>query len=118
MSIKTHSVHLHTPRLGLRPMTAADWDILLRWNQDPEVLIHALVEFGFGEEKAEFIFACGIADYNPRSLAAFSKVGFRVVARIDQPPGDKASSRCDMRLARTDWFPRPFPPPTAKRGKE
>ena len=200
MSIKTHSVHLHTPRLGLRPMTAADWDILLRWNQDPEVLyyadgsnarsyslerikriygrisrsafcflaeldgepiaeawlqamnlsriisahpgrdcrridlaigekrywnmglgteiIRALVEFGFGEEKSEFIFACDIADYNPRSLAAFSKVGFRVVARIAQPPGDKANSRCDMRLARTDWSPRPLPPPTATRGRE
>ena len=81
-------------------------------------IIRALVEFGFGEEKAEFIFACDIADYNPRSLAAFSKVGFRVVARIAQPAGSKAGSTCDMRLARTGWSPRPFPPPTANRGKE
>ncbi len=31
-------LNTHTPRLPLRPMTDADWDILLRWNQDSEVL--------------------------------------------------------------------------------
>ena len=149
-------------------MTDADWDILLRWNQDPDVLyyadgsdvtaytldqikriysgisqaafcfiaeldgqpiaeawlqamnlsriieahpgcdcrridlsigekqywnkglgteiIRALVDFGFAEERADFIFACDIADYNPRSRAAFAKVGFRVVAHILSRP--------------------------------
>ena len=184
-SLKSHTVHLHTPRLHLRPMTDADWDILLRWNQDPDVLyyadgsdvtaytldqikriygsisqaafcfiaeldgqpiaeawlqamnlsriieahpgsdcrridlsigekqhwnkglgteiIRALVNFGFAEEKADFIFACDIADYNPRSRAAFAKVGFRVVAHTSQPPGGKARSACDMRIAQIEW---------------
>ena len=184
-SLNTHTVHLHTPRLHLRPMTDADWDILLRWNQDPDVLyyadgsdvtaytldqikriyggisqaafcfiaeldgqpiaeawlqamnqsriieahsgcdcrridlsigekqywnkglgteiIRALVDFGFAEEEADFIFACDIADYNPRSRAAFAKVSFRVVAHIAQPPGGKARSTCDMRIAKTEW---------------
>ena len=55
-------------------------------------IIRALVDFGFAEEKADFIFACDIADYNPRSRAAFAKAGFRVVAHIAQPPGGKARS--------------------------
>jgi aminoglycoside 6'-N-acetyltransferase len=44
--LKTHDVELagHT-RTGvavrLRPMTEADWDILLKWNNDPEVLYYA-----------------------------------------------------------------------------
>ena len=33
MPLNTHTVLLHTPRLHLRPMTDADWDTLLRWNQ-------------------------------------------------------------------------------------
>ena len=186
-SLNTHTVHLHTSRLHLRPMTDADWDILLCWNQDPDVLyyadgsdvtaytldqikriyggisqaafcfiaeldgqpiaeawlqamnlsriieahpgsdcrridlsigenqhwnkglgteiIRALVDFGFSEEKADFIFACDIADYNPRSRAAFAKVGFRVVAHIPQPPSSKARSTCDMCIAQTKWVP-------------
>ena len=40
-SLKSHTVHLHTPRLHLRPMTDADWGTLLRWNQDPDVLYYA-----------------------------------------------------------------------------
>ena len=192
MPLKSHAVHLHTPRLHLRPMTDADWDLLLRWNQDPDVLyyadgadvtaytldqlkrmysgisqaafcfiaeldprharvagqpiaeawlqamnlsriseahpgcdcrridlsigekqywnkglgseiIRALVDFGFAEEKADFIFACDIADYNLRSRAAFAKAGFRVVAHIAQPPVGKARSTCDMRIAQTEW---------------
>ena len=83
MPLKSHPVHLHTSRLHLRPMTDADWDTLLRWNQDPEVLYYA--------------------DYNPRSRTAFAKVGFRVVAHIALPPGGKARSTCDMRIARTEW---------------
>ena len=66
-------------------------------------IIRALVDFGFSEEKADFIFACDIADYNPRSRAAFAKVGFRVVDHIAQPSGSKARSICDMRIAKTEW---------------
>jgi aminoglycoside 6'-N-acetyltransferase len=37
-TLRTHDVTLRGPRLVLRPMTEADWDVLVRWNTDPEVL--------------------------------------------------------------------------------
>lgn len=36
--IAEHDVVLSNEALRLRPMTEADWDILLEWNSDPEVL--------------------------------------------------------------------------------
>lgn len=38
MKIRTHAITLRSGRLTLRPMTEGDWDLLLRWNSDPEVL--------------------------------------------------------------------------------
>lgn len=35
-----HSVILRSNNLTLRPMTENDWDILLKWNSDPEVLYY------------------------------------------------------------------------------
>lgn len=73
------------------------------WNKGlGSEIIRALVDFGFAKEKADFIFACDVADYNPRSRAAFAKAGFRVVAHNAQPPGGKARFTCDMRVARAD----------------
>jgi RimJ/RimL family protein N-acetyltransferase len=39
--LREHGVHLQDGPLVLRPMTEDDWDILLRWNNDPEVLYYA-----------------------------------------------------------------------------
>ncbi|TET91712.1 MAG: N-acetyltransferase [Methanomassiliicoccales archaeon] len=36
--LKQHTLHLRGERIVLRPMTEGDWDILLKWNSDPEVL--------------------------------------------------------------------------------
>ncbi|MBZ0300551.1 MAG: GNAT family N-acetyltransferase [Anaerolineae bacterium] len=41
MILQTHTHVLHDHDLTLRPMTEADWDILLAWNNDPEVLYYA-----------------------------------------------------------------------------
>ena len=41
--------------------------------------------------------------FRSRSRTAFAKVGFRVVAHIALPPGGKARSTCEMRIARTEW---------------
>ena len=41
MILRTHDVTLADGNLVLRPMTEADWDVLLRWNNDPEVLYYA-----------------------------------------------------------------------------
>ena len=36
--LKQHHITLQGERVTLRPMTEGDWDILLKWNSDPEVL--------------------------------------------------------------------------------
>ncbi len=38
MELHTHTITLRGERVTLRPMTEADWPLLLRWNSDPEVL--------------------------------------------------------------------------------
>ncbi len=166
----------------LRPMTEADWGILLKWNNDPEVLYYAegddvtsrsleevqelycavcehafcfvieadgqpvgecwlqemnldrilnqyptedcrridlmlgekghwgrgigtetirlLTGFGFEHEGADRVFACGVADYNVRSRRAFQRVGYEIVATIEQQPGSKARYCYDLALTR------------------
>jgi RimJ/RimL family protein N-acetyltransferase len=36
--LNVHNITLHGEQVVLRPMTENDWDILARWNRDPEVL--------------------------------------------------------------------------------
>jgi RimJ/RimL family protein N-acetyltransferase len=38
MKLSEHSVFLRGTLVALRPLTEQDWDVLLRWNSDPEVL--------------------------------------------------------------------------------
>jgi aminoglycoside 6'-N-acetyltransferase len=186
MKILTHNVILRGEKVTLRPMTEADWDILLKWNSDPEVLyysegddvlsynleeiqgiyrgvsqtafcfiaevkgvpvgegwlqqmnyprilqkhpgrdcrridlmigektlwgkglgseiIRLLVGFAFEQEKADLVFGCEIADYNPRSLRAFQKVGFEVVETIQHPSGSKARISYDVRMGREEYL--------------
>lgn len=39
--IREHSIFLEGERVNLRPLTEGDWDILIRWNTDPEILFYA-----------------------------------------------------------------------------
>ncbi len=39
--LREHSVTLRDGEIVLRPMTENDWDVLYRWNNDPEVLHYA-----------------------------------------------------------------------------
>jgi RimJ/RimL family protein N-acetyltransferase len=41
MELREHGIHLSEGPLHLRPMTEDDWDLLLRWNNDPEVLYYS-----------------------------------------------------------------------------
>ena len=182
MKLQLHIITLGDGDLMLRPMTEADWDILYRWNNDPQVLyfaegddvkarslddvqgmyrqvsqtafcfiaevnrqpigecwlqrmnleriserypdqdcrridlmigektlwgkgygtrmIRLLAGLAFEVESADAVFGCDIADYNPRSQKAFQKAGFRLDARIDQPPGQKAKFSYDLVLTR------------------
>ncbi|MCI0390728.1 MAG: hypothetical protein MOB07_18430 [Acidobacteria bacterium] len=53
--------------------------------------------FLFTKEKADLVFGCEIADYNPASLKAFQKNGYKIDAKISQPPGDKAKECYDLK---------------------
>ena len=39
-TLREQNIHLYDGPLHLRPMAESDWDILLRWNNDPEVLYY------------------------------------------------------------------------------
>lgn len=41
MQLRTHNATLVGSQVTLRPMTEDDWDLLHRWNNDPEVLYYA-----------------------------------------------------------------------------
>ena len=185
MRLREHTIKLQGVRVLLRPMTEDDWDILLRWNNDPEILyfsdgedissqslervqqiyrrvsqkafcfiievddvpvgecwlqqmnlnrilekypekdcrridlmigektlwgqglgtdvIGTLTRFGFEVEKADFVFCCGVADYNPRSLRAFEKNGYHIEAKIEEPPGNKARFSYDLVISREEF---------------
>ena len=185
MKLREHDVVLQGERVVLRPMSEGDWDALLKWNSDAEVLyfcegddvpsyslediqgmyrtvsqsgfcfiieldgkpvgecwlqrmnlerilrqyperdcrridlmigekhlwgrglgtdvIRTLTRYGFEKEAADLIFGCSIADYNPRSLRAFQRVGYEVDARIDQPPGKKSRYDYDVVMNREGW---------------
>jgi RimJ/RimL family protein N-acetyltransferase len=184
--LREHGVTLRGRRVVLRPMTEGDWDLLIRWNADPEVLYYVegdavssrtteelrsiyrqisqaafcfiaehesgpigecwlqrmnlerillrysgidvrridlvigekglwgrglgtemvdlLTSFGFRAERADVIFGCEIADYNPRSLGAFRKNGYEIDARLPQPEGNKARFRYDVALSRERYL--------------
>lgn len=40
-TLRSHNITLRGERVVLRPMTEGDWDILFRWNNDPDVLYFA-----------------------------------------------------------------------------
>jgi len=175
--LKMHSITLTGPKVTLRPMTEQDWDMLVRWHHDDEVLyfymiedrpygreqvqffyrqdsrkaswfiiefmdrpigmcrlkkrnignsdcrridlvigektfrdrglgtevIQLLTKFGFEHEKADKIFACGVADYNPRSRRVFEKNGFVLVGENRQPVNKKAKVTYDLVLTREEY---------------
>jgi len=92
MHLRQHRVTLRGKRVRLRPLTEEDWDLLLKWNNDPEVLY-----FAEGDEVSGF--GCDIAEDNRASLRAFEKAGFRIDACVHQPPGSKVRCRYDLVLA-------------------
>lgn len=185
MELRQHSVTLQNQRIVLRPLTEADWAILLAWNNDPDVLYYAegddvnsrsleevrsiyrtvsqnafcfmierdgqpigecwlqslnlerilqayphagccridlmigkkdlwgrgigtevirlLTAFAFEQEKADFVFACDVADYNVASQKAFRKIGYKLCGMTAQPAGAKAGYCLDFVLSSEDF---------------
>lgn len=44
--------------------------------------VDMLIQYGFGEENADAIFACDVSDYNVRSFKMFQALGFEVFSEI------------------------------------
>jgi RimJ/RimL family protein N-acetyltransferase len=66
-------------------------------------VIQILSTFAFGEQGADLVFGCNVADYNRASLRALQKAGYTVFARIEQPVGKKGRYRYDLFLTRDDY---------------
>jgi RimJ/RimL family protein N-acetyltransferase len=66
-------------------------------------MIALLTEFAFLTEKADLVFGCSIADYNPRSLRAFQKSGYQIVETIQEPAGHKARFSYDVMLTQAQF---------------
>ena len=67
-------------------------------------MIGLLTRYGFETCRADAIFGCGVADYNPRSRGAFEKCGFATDRIIVQPPGRKARYVWDLVLTRLAYL--------------
>jgi ribosomal-protein-alanine N-acetyltransferase len=50
--LKTHQIELIGKKVFLRPFTEEDWDLAIKWNNDPQVL-----RFSEGEDKRSWVFA-------------------------------------------------------------
>jgi len=59
-----------------------------------------LLDFAFGRETADAVFAVEVADYNPRSRAMFEKLGFELVNELPQAPPVKATVAFDLMVTR------------------
>jgi RimJ/RimL family protein N-acetyltransferase len=76
-----------------------------RWGQGYGTdAIRALVRFGFEQEGADYLFACSVGDYNPRSRRAFERVGFAVDQVIIERIGPKSRREFDLMLSRCEYI--------------
>ena len=66
--------------------------------------IACLTTFGFDREQADLILGCGIAEYNPRSLRAFQRNGYRIHAKTARPAGSKAQFEIDVVLTKNEYI--------------
>jgi aminoglycoside 6'-N-acetyltransferase len=66
MKLREHSVNLRGELVALRPLTEHDWDILLLWNTDPEVLY-----FSEGDDVSAYSMADIQGIYRGTSQTAF-----------------------------------------------
>lgn len=67
-------------------------------------MIRLLTDFAFRQELAEYVFGCAIADYNPRSLRAFQKVGYAIDGVTPSSPGEKGQYTYDVVLSRQQYL--------------
>jgi RimJ/RimL family protein N-acetyltransferase len=62
--------------------------------------ISLLTHFAFESEHADAVFACDVADFNARSLAAFRRAGFQECFTREERTGIEKRVRHDLRLDR------------------
>ena len=66
-------------------------------------IICTLTHFGFAQEQADLIFGL-VSDYNARSIHAFQKVGYQIIATVPTESPTKAKVDYDLCLTRAAWL--------------
>ena len=72
------------------------------------MVVEALTDLGFISQSADALFACHVADDNPRSRRVFEKNGFvewGPVASSDE--STESCGSCHLVLTRSSWLERP-----------
>jgi RimJ/RimL family protein N-acetyltransferase len=91
-----HTITLRGERLTLRPLTEADWDTLLRWNNDPEVLYYAEGEDveGYTLEEVQELYRtisrlafCFMMEYDGRHIGECWLQRMNLARILEQYPG-------------------------------
>ena len=95
-------LHEH-PDKDIRRIDIAIGDPLLWGRGIGSEAIRLLVEFGFRRQGSDAIFACEVADWNPRSNRAFEKAGFVRYQFVPQPPPDPSGNSYDLILTRDQF---------------
>ena len=112
MNLREHSIILRGERVVLRPMTENDWDILLKWNSDPQVLYYS---------EGDDVQAYNLEDING-IYRGVSQTAFCFIAEVNrQPVGecwlqqmnlprilqkypDQDCRRIDLMIGEKDWW--------------
>ena len=79
MQLRKHTVYLTGSQCSLRPMTEEDWPLLLRWNNDPDVLY-----FAEGEDVSGYALADIQGIYRHVSQSAYCFI----IEQAGEPLGD------------------------------
>jgi RimJ/RimL family protein N-acetyltransferase len=112
MKLREHSIQLTSDRVVLRPMTEGDWDLLLRWNSDPQVLYYSEGDDvqAYSLEDVQGIYRgvsqtayCFVAEVNslPIGEGWLQKMN---LARILQKYPDEDCRRIDLMIGEKVWW--------------
>ena len=106
MQLREHRVTLQGTSVSLRPMTEDDWDILLKWHTDPEVLYYSEGEdvSSHNLQQVQYIYRyvsqnafCFITEYESKPIGECSFQRVNLERILHKNPG-KDCRRIDLMI--------------------